>query len=69
MAQFIGLPSDLKQLKSATQSFFHLFAPITDTATFAQTDQGIADARQFVPSHITKSPKNSFIGALRDTGL
>ena len=69
MAQFIGLPSDLKQLKSATQSFFHLFAPITDTATFAQTDQGIADARQFVASHITKSPKNSFIGALRDTGL
>lgn len=69
MARFVGLPLDPAQIKSATQSFFHVFAPITDQAEFAEANVSIANARQLIIANMPASPAQSLIGALRNTQL
>ncbi|WP_425037876.1 cytochrome P450 [Primorskyibacter sp. S187A] len=45
MQRFVGLEAEPATLKRITAGFFHLFAPITDPAAFAETNAGLDDAR------------------------
>lgn len=52
MARFVGLDADVAVLKSATQAFFHLFAPIRDPAAFAETNAQLAAFRALVADQL-----------------
>lgn len=45
MRDFVGLEGDAATLKPISEAFFHLFAPITDPAAFAETNRRLETAR------------------------
>lgn len=65
MSRFVGLDAPLEALKTATQAFFHLFAPISDPAQFATTNAELGKARTLIAAALPSAPEASLIGALR----
>lgn len=67
MARFVGLSADLDQLKQLSEAFFHLFAPIRDSAGFAQTNQRLSEARAMIAASLERArhtPDNGLLSAL-----
>jgi cytochrome P450 len=71
MARCIGLPREPDRLKTISNQFFHLFAPIQDPQVFAALNAALDEGRQWIRSGLAhqEADSNSFVGALRGLGL
>lgn len=69
MARFIGLRHDPARLKTISNQFFHLFAPIQDADIFAQLNADLQEGRQWIRAGLQDAGPGSFAHALRGLGL
>jgi cytochrome P450 len=71
MARFIGLDHDAPRLKTISNQFFHLFAPIQDAQVFAALNEDLQDGRQWIRDSIAQGnvASDTVIGALQGLGL
>ncbi len=67
MARFIGINASQEQIKTATDAFFRLFAPISDAAVFEQTNKALQEARDMISGCQNDDPV-SLIAAMRRSG-
>lgn len=67
MSEFTGITAEPSELKALTRAFFHLFAPVTDAAAFAETNSRLDAARALIARALEArraAPGATLLGAL-----